>query len=650
MKSTLALIIAAGLAAPALAADPALHLFAEAALSPDGRVVASVEGESSPAGGDPTVRSLMLRPADGGAATEVALPCGKQPQCWPAALAWSPDGKVLSFALRKPGSHARSVFSVNADGSGLKEMLAFEGTISWLRYGPKGELAMLATANASKELGAVEAGATVTGDLAAEIPEQRIAILDKGKPRWMSPANLFVYEYDWLPDGSGFVGTAAPGDGDNNWWVAKLYSFKGADKAKLIYQPADAKHQIASPTALADGKHVAFITGIMSDFGSTGGDVVTVDLDGKATAITPDMPASATALGLGCDGHLIARMLKSEKTQFADLGNGLAKTEPSVLWSGEQDVDLPDYGYRESCPAKASAVIVEDFTKAPEIAVGEIGKWRPLTHDNQGISVKITAKNVTWESEGRQVQGWLLLPPSAGAAKLPMVTIVHGGPAAAAMPRFVGRGIARAILDRGYAVFMPNPRGSYGQGEAFTAANIKDFGYGDLKDILAGIDAVEKVAPIDDAKLGIFGHSYGGFMTMWAVTQTNRFKAAVAGAGIANWQSYYGQNGIDQWMIPYFGASVYEDPAAYAKSSPINFIKNVKTPVFTYVGEKDVECPAAQTLEFDHALKAFKVPSSMVIYPGEGHAIRDPANLADRIKRTLDWYDHYMGPAAGYAH
>ena len=109
---------------------------------------------------------------------------------------------------------------------------------------------------------------------------------------------------------------------------------------------------------------------------------------------------------------------------------------------------------------------------------------------------------------------------------------------------------------------MPNPRGSYGEGEKFTQANRKDFGYGDLRDILAGVDTVTKKFSVDPEKIGLTGWSYGGFMTMFAVTQTNRFRAAVAGAGIANWQSYYGENSIDQWMIPFFGASVYDDPGS----------------------------------------------------------------------------------------
>ncbi|HEV3446249.1 MAG TPA: prolyl oligopeptidase family serine peptidase, partial [Gemmataceae bacterium] len=195
---------------------------------------------------------------------------------------------------------------------------------------------------------------------------------------------------------------------------------------------------------------------------------------------------------------------------------------------------------------------------------------------------------------------------------------------------------------KGYFVFFPNPRGSYGQGEKFTRANVKDFGHGDLRDILSGVDEVLKTHPVDKERLGITGWSYGGYMTMWAVTQTQRFRAAVAGAGIANWQSYYGQNGIDQWLLPYFGASVYDDPAVYAKSSPINFIKQVKTPTLVLVGEYDVECPVPQSYEFWHALKTLGVPTEFVVYPKEGHGIGKPEHQRDIMKRMLGWFDKYL--------
>jgi dipeptidyl aminopeptidase/acylaminoacyl peptidase len=131
-------------------------------------------------------------------------------------------------------------------------------------------------------------------------------------------------------------------------------------------------------------------------------------------------------------------------------------------------------------------------------------------------------------------------------------------------------------------------------------------------------------------------------MTMFAVTQTHRFKAAVAGAGISDWLSYYGENSIDQWMVPFFGATVYDDPAVYAKSSAINYIKNVTTPTLVIVGDRDGECPAPQSFEFWHALRAEHVPTQLVVYPNEGHGFRDPVHIRDREAREVAWFEKYM--------
>jgi dipeptidyl aminopeptidase/acylaminoacyl peptidase len=238
------------------------------------------------------------------------------------------------------------------------------------------------------------------------------------------------------------------------------------------------------------------------------------------------------------------------------------------------------------------------------------------------------------------VQGWLTYPVQYDPAKkYPMVVSVHGGPSASVGPQW--NAMATYSL-AGYFVFQPNPRGSYGQGEKFTEANRKDFGYGDLRDVLAGMDAVEKKVSVDPKREGLTGWSYGGFMTMFAVTQTHRFRAAMAGAGISDWLSYYGENSIDQWMTPFFGTSVYDDPAVYAKSSAMTFIKQVKTPTLVIVGDRDGECPAPQSFEFWHALRAEGVKTQLVIYPNEGHHFSDPAHVNDREERVLTWFQKEM--------
>jgi dipeptidyl aminopeptidase/acylaminoacyl peptidase len=295
------------------------------------------------------------------------------------------------------------------------------------------------------------------------------------------------------------------------------------------------------------------------------------------------------------------------------------------------------------------ALVRSSFENPPEVWAGDLMNLKQITHINDGVKpVWGKAESVEWENEGFHVQGWLLQPAHYDPAKkYPLIVEVHGGPSSAVLPRWPGVGygpVPFSALD--YFVLMPNPRGSYGEGEKFTQANRKDFGYGDLRDILAGVDAVEKKYPIDDHRVGLTGWSYGGFMTMFAVTQTHRFRAAVAGAGISDWQSYYGENQIDQWMIPFFGASVYDDPAVYAKMSAINYIKNVTTPVLEVVGERDGECPAPQSFEFWHALRDLGRTTELVVYPDEGHGFVNPDHRRDVLERALGWFEEYMPDTA----
>jgi dipeptidyl aminopeptidase/acylaminoacyl peptidase len=624
------------------AAEREVHQFLGIAISPDGNYVATVEGDS-PNGSPPPLRDLVIRRIKDGASTQIALPCGRVPQCWPASLAWAPDSRELSFTLRTPGTHSYAIYSVGANGSEAKRRLEFSGTLTDIKYSARGTLAVLAIENARKEVGATEAGAPISGDLDAPPTEQRIATLEDGRLHWASPENLFVYEYDWQPNGQSFVGTAAPGDGDINWWTAKLYRFAvEGGGAQVLYSPTDVRQQLTMPKVSPDGRFVAFIAGLMSDFGSRGGDVYTLAIDGHAvdggaaTNLTPGIKASAVALGWSCDSRLTAQLIAGDREEIVEVGG--SSTPPKVM---DSDTDNLTMGRFRACPSGMQAGIRESFTAPPEIVVGKPGHFRPLTSLNAGMTAPLKVLSVKWTVDGFDESGWLLLPERM-TNKVPLITEVHGGPAAVSRPKFAGPGLQSSLLGRGWAVFYPNPRGSFGQGERFTEANIRDFGRGDLRDILAGIDAAERLAPIDENQLGLTGGSYGGFMTMWAVTQTQRFKAAVAAAGISNWQSYYGENGITTWMIPYFGASVYDDPAIYAQASPINFIRNVRTPTFCYVGERDIEVPPPQTEEMWRALKALGVPTSVMIYPGEGHGLRNPANAEDAEQRTLAWFDKYL--------
>jgi dipeptidyl aminopeptidase/acylaminoacyl peptidase len=243
----------------------------------------------------------------------------------------------------------------------------------------------------------------------------------------------------------------------------------------------------------------------------------------------------------------------------------------------------------------------------------------------------------------------LVGPASRPAGKrYPMIVHVHGGPSAAVLPLYgTDYSLYTTVHEwvaHGYYVFLPNPRGSFGQGDAFARADIRDFGGGDFRDIMRGVDAALAKAPIDERRLGIHGHSYGGFMVMWAVTHTDRFRTAIAGAGISDWISYYGLNGVDTWMLPFFGKSMYDDPAAYRAVSPLESIKQVRTPTLLYTGEYDVEVPAEQSFEFWHGLRDAGVTTDLHVYAGEGHLIERREHIADLRKRLPEWFDRYLTP------
>jgi dipeptidyl aminopeptidase/acylaminoacyl peptidase len=555
------------------------------------------------------------------------------------SVAWSPDGRRIAFLSDAAREKQLQIYVSPAMGGPARRLTGVQGQLGHLKWSPDGKtIAFLFIEGSAQEPGALVAYKPDSGVVEAEILAQRIAVVDvaSARLRAVSPANLYVYDYDWSPDGRSFCAEAAEGSGTNNYWIAELYTV-AADSglARSIWKPP---LQIAGPRFSPDGKSIAVIHGIMSDEGSTGGDVFVVPArGGEAKNLTPGMKASASSLLWRDTGEILF-------THHVDGNSGLASVDPAsgkitTLWSGPQAIG----SFSAARRGEASAAVLQSFERPPEIWAGPIGSWKALTSENASQTrFWGEARSLHWESGGWRVQGWLLEPKNVEPGKrYPMIVSVHGGPSAASTPSWPSRWNA-VLPSQGYFLFLPNPRGSFGQGAAFAEANVKDFGHGDFADIMKGVDEAVRSAPIDPERIGIAGWSYGGYMTMWAVTQTKRFAAAVAGAGIVNWQSYYGQNRIDRWMIPFFGASVYDDPEVYARSSPITFIKKVKTPTLVLHGDRDSEVPTPQGYEFWHALKTLGVPTELVVYENEGHAIVRREHQRDIERRIVAWFDRYL--------
>jgi dipeptidyl aminopeptidase/acylaminoacyl peptidase len=626
----------------------AAHTFAQTAISPDGKKIAWVENLVGKDGGPDGKTAIYLADRDGTTSPKRITAAPGSMSRAEGSVAWSSDSAQIAFLSDavKPGQ--LQLYVVSAAGGPARKITNVKGLLAAPGWSPDGKtIAVLFTENATRAAGPLVAETPETGEIKDAYSEQRLALVDLASSefRQISPEEMYVYEYDWSPDNKRFVVTAAHGNGDDNWYVAQIYTLDAGPHGlmKPLYKPP---LQIANPAWSPDGEKIAFIAGLMSDEPAVGGDIYTIaSTGGDATNLTPNRKSSASWLTWTPQGKILFG-------EFIGGDSGISSMDPAnglveQLFQDQGQLTTGAWGTTLSVASdgKTAAAVRSAFGTPPEVWAGQIGHWKQITHGNDNVKPAWgQARSIHWKSDGYDVQGWLLYPKDFDAAKkYPMIVAVHGGPGSAVQSAWPDSwDFSTALGGSGYFVLYPNPRGSFGQGEAFTLANVRDFGYGDFRDVLAGVDEALRVAPIDPNRLGLTGWSYGGFMTMWGVTQTNRFKAAMAGAGIANWLSYYGENKIDQWMIPFFAKSVYDDPEVYAKSSPITFIKNVKTPTLVIVGDSDGECPTPQSYEFWHALKTLGVETQLVVYEHEGHHLVKPEHQRDRIRRTVAWFDAHL--------
>jgi dipeptidyl aminopeptidase/acylaminoacyl peptidase len=638
------------------------------AISPDGRWIAwtTDDGDielapvAAPLTGMRRITACTERPKDNATA---AIEDG---------MAWSPDSRQLAFFSNCGADHQHAIYLADPHaptGAAPRRLATLHGSTEAPLWSANGrQIAFLYSRDRDPSAGRVEwsAGKALSGVIGEEpSPAQTLASVDvkSGALTILSPG-LHVFEFDWAPDSSRVVYTAAPAPGENNWWVAKMYvqtlaegahpvdAERAAAAPRVLVDPADGgsavrTQQLALPRWSPDGKRIAFISGLMSDRGLTGGDIYLVPVaGGQPRDITPERKASPAAISWRDPNVLeVAENVGGESRLFEyDVNRQRESGRRELRLQATLQPAAPRMSFSMSRDGRV-ALILSSFTQPPEVWAGTLPDLQQITHYNDGLRpLWGRSESVTWRSEGFDVQGWLLYPHDFQPDKrYPMIVYVHGGPAYISTPAWPTAGYGAAPFSAlGYFVFLPNPRGSFGQGEAFTRANRKDFGYGDLRDILAGVDAVSSRFPVDSQHVGLTGWSYGGYMSMFAVTQTNRFYAAVAGAGVSDWLSYYGESFIREWMPIYFGASVYDDPAVYAKSSPITFIGNARTPTLLVGGSADLGAPVQQMMEFWNGLRYRNVDTRLVVYPDEGHHFAQHDHRRDVLAQAWRWFQKSM--------
>ena len=335
----------------------------------------------------------------------------------------------------------------------------------------------------------------------------------------------------------------------------------------------------------------------------------------------------------------------SEAFSF-DVGTGryTQLTRDKTLQSGSRSRDGKVVAVTMDSPQSPGEVFVTDSS---------FGSFRKLTDTNpQAASWALgQTEVVTWKSsDGVEVEGVLLKPVGfEPARRYPLLVVAHGGPAGAFTNGYRVGGLEGGQLwaGRGWVVFYPNPRGSSNYGEKFLQANINDWGGGDYRDIMTGVDALIARGIADPDRMAHIGWSYGGYMTAWVVSQTTRFKAAMVGAGLTNMASMYGTNDIPNVLVTYFGGILNKETMPlYASRSAMSFIDNVTTPTLILHGANDERVPTGQAYELYRGLKDRGKTTELVFYPREGHGISEYYHQKDRLTRIFDWITRYtVSPA-----
>jgi dipeptidyl aminopeptidase/acylaminoacyl peptidase len=297
--------------------------------------------------------------------------------------------------------------------------------------------------------------------------------------------------------------------------------------------------------------------------------------------------------------------------------------------------------------------VVSNATEAGEVWFGNIVNY----HGSSRLVARLTEHNSSLlrganlsdplafyvrSFDNAEIQGWLMKPVGWEAGKkYPLILSVHGGPHGSYGYGF--NAAFQAYAARGYAVLFINPRGSSGYGQRFSDGTLREWGGGDYKDLMAGVDeALRRYSWIDADKMGVTGGSYGGFMTNWIITQTPRFRAAVASASVSNLISFYSTSLYQDLIHAEFGGFPWDDYDLLWRWSPLRYVKNVQTPTLFIHGELDNDVHITQAEEMYTALRQRGVPAVLVRYPREGHGLREPKHRLDALERTLAWFDKYL--------
>ncbi|MGH3861360.1 prolyl oligopeptidase family serine peptidase, partial [Actinokineospora sp.] len=654
---TLSLPAAAGTRAWTIDDVLAMRTVSDPQVSPDGRWVAYVVSDLNHDGTEYNT-DIWLVSTEGGEARRLTnSPVADE------SPRWSPDGRTIAFLSDRPRPGAkteetkpatssdeakRQAWLIRPDGGEASVLSDSKGGVSAIEWSRNGKLlGYLAREPKSEERKKKEKDKDDAWTPSSLYPWNRLWTMDVAtrKATQLTSGEMHVTGFSLSPDGKQAVFAGQPTPLIPDQFNSDLYLIPTAGgRATPLVQRKGIDN---SPAWSPDGKRIAFIS-----------------QDGKTTAWYSNNYLCVVSPSGGPTRNLSQYF--DERVQ--GFGGELVWTPDGESVTFQSNARTAQHLYR----ASTTTITVQALTSGPEVnsalsydSQGRIAVFlrEDGEHPREVVRVRlpdgepevITDTNpkarellpfrkelVAWKgADGWAIEGLVIYPPGHRAGqKVPLVLNVHGGPAGTHSNTFsAGSRIYPWPLfaQKGYAILLPNPRGSGGYGGEFRAANVRDWGGKDYEDIMAGVDALIERGVADRNRLAVCGWSYGGFMTSTVVTKTDRFRAAVVGAGVTDLISMAGTCDIPEFNRDYFGSWPWEDPRVYMDHSAVLHAGNVRTPTLVVHGEKDDRVPPSQGWEFYTALRKVGVPTDLLLLPRQPHGPREPKLQRTVAEWTLDW-------------
>ncbi|MBN1583737.1 MAG: S9 family peptidase [Anaerolineae bacterium] len=639
-------------------------LISEVALSPDGtQVVCAVREPLLSEERSEFITHLYLVSTDGG--MPIQLTYGEHSNRCPK---WSPDGQCIAFLSTRVGK--ANLYAMRAAGGEAWALTHYDKTnITQIAWSPDGQhiaFLMAEPPTEEKEKAQKAKNDPILWDVDFDFVHLFCVPFSVG-PRtlpqiWQITRGRFhLLGIDWLPDGERLAIVHRPTPVDEDWPQTRLATVparvpenkEGFGQDDLIDLGPIANWGDA-PKASPDGAWIACRTGDQPVRWAFSSRIVlypTTGGDPRPLAGTPDAQPYLLGWSTSGDEVLIFQVggVNSQLWALPVSGAPAYRLTDSPSFKGPfdgnrqgrivfagQDFDQPNALYVLDRDTNDVRLILEPALPAnwPEARLPktEVIRW----HADNGS-----------KRSGIEIEGILTYPLDyRPGQRCPLIVEVHGGPTGVYGRQYLASSnrycdIA-GLAERGFCVLRANPRGSSGYGKDFRFANYGDWGGGDYRDIMAGVDFLIEQGIADPDRLGLLGWSYGGYMASWTITQTDRFKAACVGAGVTNLMSFNGTSDIAGFIPDYFTAEYWEQLEPYRQHSAMFQVKGVRTPTLIQHGQNDVRVPLSQGRELYNALKRQGVPVEMVIYPRQGHSIAEPRLRIDMMRRTTAWFERWV--------